>query len=266
MSDDTFNITTEAQYSILSPLLNFMCSTLAKHYSHEIKIDLESSDWFFIQDNRTAKDLSKPFIFDLDWPSFQAYFQGKKKLYLYLQKPVIGLAVKKGVFWVFFDPKIAQAYFGRQQERPKDFGSPTIKPFPSVDLAKGLSKQIIELLSNKEADLVNLIRQAEEFIAVADFFLSPEEAANFNGMIRRILVDLGLKDVKMLRKDITDPGASPRLLERRLKSIFRICLRLYSKGADSKEKEGLKTLLSQKSIVRAKALEYIQSRFEAEQG
>ena len=263
MAEETFDLSIEAQYGILNPIVVAQITRLTQAFSHKLKVDMAESRWLFINDDRTAKDLSKPFVFDLNWAGFQAYFQCKKPLYLYVEEPVIGLATKKGNFWVFFDPKIAQAYFYRQGETPKDFKKEAIKNFPYVDIKDAMAEQVMALLKRKDEKLINLIRQAEEYIAIADFFLGEDDAVSFNGMINHIIQDLGLKEVKALRQDITNPGASPTALERRLKSIFRICLRLYGKGHDS-EKEGLKTLLSTKAIVRSKALELVEKKLANE--
>ncbi len=263
MLEATFQISIEAQYSILSPILNQHCERLREAFSQVVKMNLEGCKWTYIQNERIAKDLSKAFVFELDWANFQHYFQGKKPLYVFLEKPIIGLANKKGVFWVFFDPRLAQNYFFRQAEKPKDFSKAEIKPFPSIDLKKAFAERLGEII-RKEDRIINKIRQVEEFFAMSDHFLDSASAAIFNQVVRQLIQGLSLEEIRLLRKDITDPGASPSLLERRLKAIFRICLRLYGKNREDHEKDSLRTLLSNRSVVRAKALELVETKIAAD--
>ncbi|MDT8446809.1 MAG: hypothetical protein RRB13_07925 [bacterium] len=262
---EEIRVAPEQLYDIFSPILIETCEGLAKQFSKALNIDITSSGWNLIIDNRQATDFLKPFALANDWPGFADFLAGKRDLYLFLEKPVMGIVNKKAKFWVFLDPKVAASYFQRQTERPKDFAAQAIKKFPQPNVLKGLVKQVGEIVGDTGERVMNRIKQIEVFYSVADDFMAEEAAQAFAATVKRLIVKLALDEVKLLGKDISDPGVSPSMLERRLQAIFRVCLRLYSRG-DEKEREGLKTLLSPKIAVRKKALELVQARLERDHG
>lgn len=258
-------VSPEQYYEIFNPMLVETCEGLAKQFSKALGVDISSSGWNLIIDNRQATDFHKPFALDSDWPGFADFLAGKRDFYLFLEKPVMGIVNKKAKFWVFLDPKTAAAYFSRQQERPKDFSAQAIKKFPQPNILKGLVKQVADIVGNKEERVMNRIKEIEVFYAVADDFLPEDQAQAFSANVKRLIIRLALEEVKLLSRDITDPGVSPSMLERRLQAIFRVCLRLYARRrGDDREKESLKTLLSPKIAVRKRALELVQGRLEAD--
>jgi len=261
---DDVRVPPETLYETLHPILQNGCEGLASQFSQALGIDIKSSPWNFIIDNRQIADLAKPFTLDANWPCFAQFFRGERDLLLFLEKPVMGIVNKPAKFWVFFDPKIAQAYFQRQTERPKDFSGQSIKKFPALELGKGLAKQLQGVLTESGIKVNQQIKKVEAFYTIADQFLPAEASQSFSTIAKKLIVRLALAEVKQLQLDITDAGSSPTLLEKRLQSIFRVCIRLYARRADGKEKESLKTLLSPKIIVRRKALELVGARLAAD--
>jgi len=261
---DEVRVPQETIYETLHPILLNGCEGLSKQLSQALGVDISSSPWNFIIDNRQIADLAKPFSLDANWPSFAKFFKGEQDMFLFLEKPVMGIVTKKAKIWVFFDPKIAVAYFQRQTERPKDFSSQGIKKFPPLDLGKGLAKQLQASLSESGVKVMQQIKKIEAFYSIADQFLPAEASQAFSQAAKKLIVRLALAEVKQLQLDIVDSGSSPTLLEKRLQSIFRVCIGLYARKPEGKEKESLKTLLSPKIIVRKKALELVEARLAAD--
>lgn len=254
------NVGLDQQIEIVSPIIEAIKQTITTQFSHSIKIDLSSSDWWLITDPRTRADFSKPHTLELLWEDFQAFFRKEKDLYIFLEKPILGIVHKKGTFWAFFEPKTAMSYFQRQEDRPKDFNKASIKRFPHIPLSKGLTNSIKSVIQDPDPRAMNNIKKVETILEMSDAYLPKEEASNLTKQIRKVLITLSLAEVRLLKTDITNPGVSPTMLEKRLLSIYKLCLRLYAVKNDEREQESLKKLLSPKIIIRRKALELVEQQ------
>ena len=262
--EEVNKIAPELLYEILFPVLAETCEKVNRQFSQALGIDMSSSGWSFIIDNRQLSDFQKPFVLEADWASFAEFFSGKKDLYLFLEKPVVGIVNKKAKYWVFFDPKIAQAYFQRQTERPKEFGPQAIKKFPVPNLLKSLVDQVQAITGEKAEKAMHQIKKIETFYTIADQFLPEQAAQGFSNTVKKTIIGITLKEVRQLGQDVSDPGVTPTLLEKRLQAVFRVCLRLYAKKGDDRERDSLMTLLSPKIVVRKKALELVEKRLQVD--
>ncbi|PCI24040.1 MAG: hypothetical protein COB67_12065 [SAR324 cluster bacterium] len=266
MSDFSCDLPLESQLEVFHPMMVDVIKKVTLQFSQSIKVDLSSSNWWLIQDVRTKADLSRPHTLETLWQDFQQYFQQKKDLYLFFEEPILGIVAKKAQFWVFFEPRMAASYFQRQTERPKNFNRTGIKKFPPLALVPGLTQKVHALTRVKEGRAMNNLKKLEELITVADAYLPTEAAQYFTGTIRKILVLFTLTEVQLLKKDITNAGVSPLLLEKRLEAIFRVCVRLYSIKNNDQEREVLRKLVSPKIIIRRKALEVVERRLSKDVG
>ncbi|OGG94001.1 MAG: hypothetical protein A2527_09095 [Candidatus Lambdaproteobacteria bacterium RIFOXYD2_FULL_50_16] len=262
---DPLQIAPEKLYDVLSPIVKANCQRLMVNFSKALGVDISSSGWNFIIDNRQAVDFYKPFTLSNDWESFDAFFKGEKDLFMYMEQPVMGIVSKPAKFWVFFDPKIAVAYFSRQTERPKDFGPAVIKKYPRPAMTGPIIRQVQDILADKSERLNNMIKKVEIYYAVADMYLPEAEAKDFQGSMKQSLLAIALAESQSLQRDITDSGVTPANLEKRLNGMFKLCMRFYGRGND-REKDGLKVLLSPKIEHRKKALELVERRLASDLG
>ncbi len=260
MNDFGCDVPLDIQLDVFHPMLLELAKKVSDQFSQSIKIELSTSPWWLIADPRTKSDFLRPHTLEPSWELFQQYLIGKQELFLFLEEPILGIVHKKAQFWLFFDPRLAASYFQRQSERPKHFSKAAIKKFPPTALLHGLTLKVRSMVSDQDVKAMNSIKQLEEIIALADSFLPEEEANQFTETIRKILVLFSLSEVQALKKDITNPGVSPTLLEKRLQAIYRLCLRLYSVRQDDREREVMKKLISPKIVIRKKALEIVEKR------
>lgn len=266
MSDFSCDVPLNSQLDVFHPMLLDLAKKVTTQFSQSIKVDLSTSPWWLISDSRTKLDFLRPHSLEAPWGLFQQYLINKQELFLFLEEPMLGIVHKKAQFWLFFDPRLAASYFQRQSERPKNFTKAAIKKFPPIALLHGLTLKARSMAKNQDDKAMNSIKRLEETIALADAFMPVDEAAQFTQAIRKILVLFSLSEVRTLKKDITNPGVSPTLLEKRLQAIYRLCLRLYSVRQDDREREVLKKLISPKIVIRKKALEIVEQRLSKDVG
>jgi len=253
-------MTLESQVQILSPVLIKQAEKLALSITKVIKIDLSKYHWWLISDVRTKTDFEKPYVIENALEDFQEFFQQKKDLYYFLELPVASLVKKEPKFWVFFDPKLAASYFFKQGEKPDKFESSMIKKFPKQSITQILKESIAPIFQDKGERPVNRIKKLEELLSIADAYMPKNESREFTVSIKKILSTLALLEINELLNDIHDSGVTPSLLEKRLTSVYRICVRLYA--SKPQEKETLKKMLIPKNQIRQKALELISLRLE----
>ena len=250
---------------VFHPMLLDLSQKITDQFSQTIRVDLSTSPWWLILDSRTKLDFLRPNTLEAAWNSLQKYLLNQQTLFFFLEEPILGIVHKKAKFWLFFDPRLAASYFQRQTERPKKFTKDYIKKFPPLAILPALTAKTREMVKSQEGKLMS-VQQLEELISIADAFLPEKEATQFTEAIRKILVMLSLSEVRSLLNDITNPGVSPTLLEKRLKTVYRFCLKLYAVKQDEHEREMLKKLLSPKITTRQKVLEIIEKRLSRDAG
>lgn len=232
----------------------------------EQKVDMTDCPWMFVYDERNGVDALKQHVFEKDWENFELFFRNEKDLFLFIEEPVVGLLSSGGKFWLFFDPKIANAYFNKQQERPKNFSGSAITKFPHPQILPALTHEIQTIIKESDKRVMAQIKKLEEVLNMADFYLPPEESEQFMRNIRKVIQTLALAEIRYLKNDLQKPGLSPAVLEKRINSIYRLSSRLYARKGDEKQESALKTLLSAQPNVRRQALERVEQKLAHDTG
>jgi hypothetical protein len=224
------------------------------------KIDMSKSPWWFIVDERTSCDMLKPHVFDQAWEKFEQYFLQKKELFLFVEEPIVGLVSKEGKFWLFFEPEIASKFFHKQQERPKNFSKSSISRFPHLNILPALIQEVQLIIKESDKRVMAQIKKLEEVLDMADVYLETGEAREFLQNIKKVIQSLLLAEVRFLKQDIDKRGFSATLLEKRLQSIYRLCMRLYVPKSDEKQKSALQKLLTSQPNIRKRALILVENK------
>jgi len=236
--------------------------SMSKGKSH--KVDMTESPWWFIVDERTSSDALKPHIFEKDWNKFEQYFLQKREIFLFVEEPVVGLVSKEGKFWLFFEPETATQFFNKQQDRPKKFSSSSISKFPHLDILPALIYEIQLIIKESDKRVMAQIKKLEEVLGMADLYLTPSGSSQFVQNIKKIIQSLSLAEVRFLQQDVNKKGFSSTLLEKRIQSIYRLCIRLYATNGGETQKQALQTLLAPQPNIRRQALNLVERRLEAD--
>ncbi len=228
------------------------------------KVDMTKNPWWFILDERNSSDILKPHVFEQAWEKFEQFFLQKKEIYLFVEEPIVGLVNKEGKFWLFFEPATANKFFHKQLERPKNFSSSNITKLPHLNILPALIHEIQSIVKESDKRVMAKIKKLEEVLNMADFYLITSESKQFARNIKKVAQSLSLAEVKFLKQDINKQGISPTLLEKRIQSIFRLCMRLYVRKGDKKQEYALKKLLAPQPNIRKKALDLIENKLTAD--
>jgi hypothetical protein len=230
------------------------------------RVDMTKSPWWFIVDERNSSNVLKSHVFEQAWEQFEQYFLQKTELFLFVEEAVVGLVSKEGKFWLFFEPETASKFFLKQQDRPKKFGSSSITKFPHLDILPALTQEIGLIIKESDKRVMAQIKKLEEVLNMADLYLPASGSRQFVQNIKKVIQSLSLAEVRFLKEDIDKKGFSASLLEKRLQSIYRLCMRLYVPKDDEKQKQALQTLLAPQPNIRKKALNLVERRLAADVG
>ncbi len=230
------------------------------------KVDMTKCAWWFIVDERNSSDLLKPHVFEKAWEKFEQYFLQKRELFLFVEEAIIGLVSKEGKFWLFFEPETAITFFNKQQDRPKNFSSSSISKFPHLDILPALTYEIQLIIKESDKRVMAQIKKLEEVLNMADSYLTTSSSRQFGQNIRKVIQSLSLAEVRFLEQDIDKKGFSATLLEKRIQSIYRLCMRLYASNGGDAQKQALQKLFAPQTNIRKQALKLVERRLAADVG
>ena len=94
--------------------------------------------------------------------------------------------------------------------------------------------------------------------------LSTSVSNQFVQNIKKVVQSLSLAEVRFLIQDIDKKGLSSTLLEKRIQSIYRLCMKLYVTKGDEKQKHALQKLLAPQPKIRKQALNLIEKKLAAD--
>jgi len=266
------NASLETQSVIFNRTLISQTAQIASEFSRVIsegkssKVDMTKSPWWFIVDERTSADLLKPHVFEQDWEKFEQYFLRKREIFLFVEETIVGLVSKEGNFWLFFKAETASEFFHRQQDRPKNFSKSKLTKFPYLNILPALTQEIQLIIKESDKRVMAQVKKLEEVLNMADFYLTTSESSQFVQNIKKVIQSLALAEVRFLQQDIDKKGFSSTLLEKRIQSIYRLCMRLYVVKGDETQKSALKTLLAPQPNIRKQALNLVANRLAADVG
>jgi len=224
------------------------------------KVDMTKSPWWFIVDERNSSDVLKSHVFEQAWENFEQFFLQKKEIFLFVEEAIVGLVSKEGKFWLFFEPETANKFFLKQQDRPKNFSSSRITKFPHLRILPALTQEIQLIIKESDKRLMAQIKKLEEVLDMADLYLTTSESRQFEGNIKKVIQSLSLAEVRFLKQDIDKQGLSSTLLEKRIQSVYRLCIRLYVVKGDETKKHALQKLLAPQPNIRRQALNLIEKK------
>ncbi len=230
------------------------------------KVDMTKTPWWFIIDERNSCDVLKPHVFEQAWEKFEQYFFQKREIFLFVEEAVAGLVSKEGKFWLFFETETASKFFNKQQDRPKNFSSSSITKFPYLSILPALTQEIQLIIKESDKRVMAQIKKLEEVLNMADSYLAINESRQFVQNIKKVIQSLSLAEVRFLKEDINKQGFSTTLLEKRIQSIYRLCMRLYVPKGDEKQKHALQKLLAPQPNIRKKALNLVERRLTVDVG
>ena len=270
MTEQTCKVSLETQSVIFNRALKSQTTQTASDLSRSLSkekgqhVDLTKSAWLFIANERDSLDILKPFIFERVWDDVENYFLEKRRLHLFVEEPIIGLVSKEGKFWLFFEPETAEKFFHKQQERPKGFNRSKITAFPFLDILPALTQEVHLILKESDKRVMAQIKKLEEVLGMADVYLTPDNTKRFVKTIKKVIQSLSLAEVKFLKQDIDKPGLSATLLEKRIRSVYRLCMRLYVSSGDEKQEHALQKLLAPQPNIRKQALNLVENKLQAD--
>ncbi|MBT4090075.1 MAG: hypothetical protein HN580_05375 [Deltaproteobacteria bacterium] len=228
------------------------------------KVDMTKSPWWFIVDERTSSDVLMPHVFEQAWEKFEQYFLQSREIFLFVEEAIVGLVSKEGKFWLFFEPETASKFFNKQQDRPKNFSSSSITKFPHLDILPALTQEIGLIIKESDKRVMAQIKKLEEVLNMSDLYLTASVSKQFVQNIKKVIQSLSLAEVRFLKQDIIKKGFSSTLLEKRLQSIYRLCMRLYVAKGEEKQENALQKLLAQQPNIRKQALNLVERRLAAD--
>jgi len=261
MSVAALTLSVETQVEILHPIFSEYCQQLVQSLSQKMKEDLSKTDWLFIYNEREMGDLHRVHMMTKAWQGFQAFFLGQSKLYCFVEKAQGGLVNVEAKLWFFFDPMVAHAWFQRQRERPKGFKKSAILPLPCLDLLRPIVQNFARITANQEMKLIDRINRNMDFLSLADFFLPQEKTQELELGFKRVIARLLFEETQQLQKDITNPGMTPSILEKRLRAVFQISWRFF-RMENMLENAYFKKLLSKSIEDRDKGLRLTQKKIQ----
>ncbi len=271
-TEPTCNASLETQSVIFNRALISQTAQIAAEFSRAIsegkssKIDMTKNPWWFIANERTSSDALKSHVFEQAWDNFEQYFLQKRELFLFVEETVVGLVSKEGNFWLFFEAETASKFFHKQQDRPKNFNKSSITKFPHLNILPSLTQEIQLIIKESDKRVMAQIKKLEEVLNMADMYLTTGESGQFVQNIRKVVQSLALAEVKFLQQDINKKGISPTLLEKRIQSIYRLCMRLYVAKGGEAQKNALQKLLAPQPNIRNQALNLVENRLAADVG
>ncbi len=270
MTELTFKASLETQSEIFNRAFISQTTQIAREFrsvtgeGNTRKIDMTKSPWWFIADERTSSDVLVPHVFEQAWEKFEQYFLQKREMFLFVEEAIVGLVSKEGKFWLFFEPETASKFFLKQQDRPKNFSSSNITKFPHLDILPALTQEIGLIVKESDKRVMAQIKKLEEVLNMSDLYLTANVSKQFVQNIKKVIQSLSLAEVRFLKQDINKKGFSSTLLEKRLQSIFRLCMRLYAaKGGDT-QKHALQKLLAPQTNIRKQVLNLVEKRLAAD--
>jgi hypothetical protein len=265
-TDSTGKVSLETQSIILNRAFINHTAQIATNFSRTKsqgkthKVDMTKTPWWFIVDERKWCDALKPHVFEQSWEEFEQYFLQKKEIFLFVEEAIVGLVSKEGKFWLFFDPETASKFFNKQQDKPKNFNGSHITKLPPLNILPALIQEIQLIIKESDKRVMAQIKTLEEVLDMADLYLTSNESNQFLGSIKKVIQSLSLAEVKFLKQDIDKQGFSSTLLEKRIQSIYRLCMRLYVVKGDESQKNALQKLLASQPNIRKQALNLIEKR------
>lgn len=245
------------QVELFSPIFHKHLANLTIRFAKEIDRHLAMGTWHYIINEKTSAAF-KDHHMETAWRDFEGFFQHESPFLLFIEMPLKGLINKKAKFWLFKEAKIAVDFFRFQSEKPNNFHPNVIRSLPYMHLGKPLAVRLQSLLE-EEGRWIQKITKIENLLKIADFYLPPKDLSKFTQILKLLLKNSTLQEVRALKKDLNNPNVSPTMLEKRSAALYRIGFRFYifHRGA---EKDYLKKLLFPEAKDRQQGLKLLEVR------
>lgn len=221
--------------------------------------DLSNAEWQVVLNEKQAgKFLNHHYLLE-SWEEIERFLKHEVKLFYFLDEKQQGLVEQSFTFWVFFSPAVAAEYFNSMAEKPRNFTAQAIRPLPFLNLLGIFSTGFSEIMAADNLNNWLKIEKATDFIKISDTFLQTDEIFEISKTVRKEITRYLSPEIEKLQEDIFSTVISPKILERRLKSVLKIGWR-YFRAKNELESKYYRKLLVNKPEERIKGLKLAKKK------
>jgi len=242
----------------LPPLTRYI-ESLAEVFARVEKKDFSEAVWLLILNDKQSGPFLKHHYLSETWEELDRYLKRKGKLFYFLEEKPQGLVAQSFTFWLFFSPATAADYFKSQMDKPKNFSAQAIRPMPFPDFKDAFLDAFTEMMDDEEISNWQKIEKTADILKNSDIYLNPEAVKEVDQVIKRQIIRYLSPEIALLQDEIFKPGVSPKILERRLRSVLRIGWR-YFRAKNELETKYFRKLLSPDAEERIKGLKLAKKK------
>ncbi len=259
MSENEATQASEELIQFFLPHLTQYIKSLTEVFARVENKDFSEAKWLLIFSDKQSGAFLKHHYLSESWEELDRYLKRKGKLYYFLEEKQQGLVAQSFTFWLFFSPATAADYFKSQVDRPKNFSAQAIRPMPFPDFKDAFLDTFTAMMGDEEISNWQKIEKTADILKNSDIYLQPESVKEVDQFIKRKVIKYMSPEIVLLQDEIFKPGVSPKILERRLRSVLRIGWR-YFRAKNELETKYFRKLLAPSAEERIKGLKLAKKK------